>query len=125
MTLRYERQDNFWFTLVHKLAHIYLHLLKGDDSVFIDNTGHAVENCDAKEKQANQFCSDILLPPQIWSHERDRLLETKDTGYVSTLAESLEICPAIIADRIRHEKNDYCLHTNLMGSGEAKSLYEG
>ena len=26
LTLRYDRLDNFWFTLLHELAHIALHM---------------------------------------------------------------------------------------------------
>ena len=31
MTLRHDRQDNFWFTLLHELSHVYLHLMQGDE----------------------------------------------------------------------------------------------
>ncbi len=125
MTLRHDRMDNFWFTLVHELAHIYLHLLKGDDSVFFDNTENTVDDCDGKEQQANQFCSDILIPPETWKIEKERLLKSADIGDIITLAEKLEICPAIIAGRIRHEKKDFSIHSNLVGSGEVKYLFEG
>ncbi|MDY0019773.1 MAG: ImmA/IrrE family metallo-endopeptidase, partial [Anaerolineae bacterium] len=37
LTLRYDRLDNFWFTLLHELAHVYLHLENGD-RVFFDDT---------------------------------------------------------------------------------------
>lgn len=37
LTLRYDRLDNFWFTLFHKLAHVALHLEKDDVEAFFDD----------------------------------------------------------------------------------------
>src|SRR5690606_14457409 len=34
LTLRYDRLDNFWFTLFHELAHVGLHLYKADVDAF-------------------------------------------------------------------------------------------
>ena len=37
MTQRYDRIDNFWFTLLHELAHVGLHLAgSGRDAAFVD-----------------------------------------------------------------------------------------
>lgn len=126
MTLRHDRLDNFWFTLIHELAHVYLHLGKADGSVFMDDTEQAHgEECDTRELEANQFTSDMLIPPDKWNKERDILLMTMNTSYISELAESMEICPAIIAGRIRHERKDYSLLSNFVGSGEVRGLFEG
>ena len=37
LTLRYDRIDNFWFTLLHELAHVGLHLGEGDRDAFVDD----------------------------------------------------------------------------------------
>jgi HTH-type transcriptional regulator/antitoxin HigA len=123
LTLRHDRQDNYWFTLVHELAHIFLHLQEGDDLVFMDDTERAVEDCDAKEMEANQLASDLLIPAEVWERNREQLLETNDSSYISKIAENLGVCPAIIAGRIRHEKKDYSIHSKLLGGGEVRSLF--
>jgi HTH-type transcriptional regulator/antitoxin HigA len=125
MTLRHDRQDNFWFTLVHELAHVYLHLMQGDDSVFADDTERVNLHCDSKEKEANEFCSDQLIPPGIWKKYEDRLCTGKTSGAIIRLAETLEICPAVIAGRIRHETGDYTMYENMLGRGEVRNLFEG
>lgn len=125
MTLRHDRQDNFWFTLLHELSHIYLHLMQGDDFVFADSTERVDLQCDGKEKEANDFCSDRLIPHEVWAQERERLLNGIDSSYIIRLAEKLNICPAIIAGRIRHEKGDYTLYPNMLGNGEVRNLFEG
>ena len=123
MTIRYDRQDNFWFTLLHELSHIYLHLLQGDDSVFIDDTEQPDSHGDGKEKEANEFCSDRLIPHEIWAREKDNLLWSNDLSRINELAEELDICPAIIAGRIRHETRNYALYQNALGSGNVRVLF--
>ncbi|MCX6055617.1 MAG: ImmA/IrrE family metallo-endopeptidase [Chloroflexi bacterium] len=125
MTLRHDRQDNFWFTLLHELSHVYLHLMRGDDLVFADNTERVDPQCDGKEQEANVYCSDRLIPSEVWMQERDRLLNGADSSYFISLAEKLNICPAIIAGRIRQEKGDYTLYDNMLGRGEVRILFGG
>lgn len=125
MTLRHDRQDNFWFTLLHELSHVYLHLMRGDDSVFADNTEHVDLHCDGKEQEANDFCSDRLIPHEVWAQEQKRLLNGADSNSIIRLAEKLNICPAIIAGRIRHEKGDYTLYDDMLGRGEVRILFGG
>ncbi len=125
MTLRHDRQDNFWFTLIHELAHVYLHLMKGDHSVFADNTEHIESSCDGKEREANDFCADQLIPPKIWAQFREQLMLGTASGLIIHLAKSLSICPAIIAGRIRHEAENYSLYENMLGRNEVRNLFLG
>jgi len=125
MTLRHDRQDNFWFTLIHELAHVYLHLLKGDDSVFTDNTERVDLGCDGKEHEANSFCADQLIPPEDWAQVREKLVLGTDQGSIVKLAEELSICPAIIAGRVRYETSNYSLYENMLGRGEVRNLFLG
>ena len=37
LTLRYDRIDNFWFSLMHELAHVSLHLDCHENDLFIDD----------------------------------------------------------------------------------------
>ena len=58
LTLRLDRIDNFWFTLMHELAHLVL----GHKGSFIDETGEADCVLDAREKKADRLSSDWLVP---------------------------------------------------------------
>lgn len=62
LTLGFERLDSFWFTLMHELAHVALHL-DGGDTWFIDNL--KVESSDDKEQQADAPAQSALLPVGI------------------------------------------------------------
>ena len=58
LTLRLDRIDNFWFTLMHELAHLVL----GHEGSFIDETGEADCVLDSREKKADRLASDWLVP---------------------------------------------------------------
>ena len=116
MTLRYDRLDNFWFTLAHELAHVRLHL--HDRSVaFFDDIDHAPSSDDdPREAEANEFARNLLIPDRVWQSERQTLLQPGQERDILALAQRCEIAPAIIAGRLRWEKNDYTVYSDLIGN---------
>lgn len=65
-TLRYNRIDNFWFTIAHEIAHILLHL-KSRDDFFIDNLDLINTK---KEKEANKFALKMIKAKEIIEYFR-------------------------------------------------------
>ena len=49
-TGRYDRVDNFWFTLAHEIAHVLLHLDKKKCNAFLDDTVDRVDGDERKRK---------------------------------------------------------------------------
>ena len=98
LTLRYNRLDNFWFTLLHELAHVYLHL-KSKNDVFIDNLDEELQ--EEKEIEADNFAQNILIKENIWNQYKSQLLLHQNLNLIQRLAEDMHISPAIIAGRIR------------------------
>ncbi len=124
LTLRYDRLDNFWFTLLHELAHIHLHLHESGEA-FFDETQHMqAEPDDPREREANNFAQDMLIPPEIWTEKQSVLLPDPSERAVLTFAEALRISPAIIAGRIRWETKDYGLLSPLVGSRKVREQFE-
>lgn len=110
---RFDRIDNFWFTLLHEIAHLKLHLKDG--GVIVDDMslrGKGAE--DDAEQEADDFAEKALLPVEFSLHEREGLTQ-KD---VIATARDLGIHPAIVAGRIQHERANYRLFSNLVGRGE-------
>lgn len=101
LTLRYKRLDSFWFTLMHELAHVALHL-DAKQTWFIDNLD--AEQTDDKERQADALAQSALLPDGI------DYLNISDATAVRKLANELNIAPAIIAGRIRYETGNHKLY---------------
>ena len=64
LTLRYDRIDNFWFSLMHELAHVGLHLDCDENDLFIDDL--SLTGGDPLEDEADTLAQDALIPPQLW-----------------------------------------------------------
>jgi HTH-type transcriptional regulator / antitoxin HigA len=123
LTLRHDRLDNFWFTLAHELAHVFLHL-KNHQYIFFDNTEQVeIDNCGKLEKEANDFCVEMLIPSKVLDKEKVELLNSMDKNLVIDFANRTGIHPAIVAGRIRWEKKDYTQYNDLLGNGAIHKLF--
>lgn len=100
LTLRYDRLDNFWFTLMHELAHLALHL-DGDCDWFIDDLD--AQQVDQQEQEADALAQDALIPADRWQDP------PRNIPGVEALAEHLRIAPEIIAGRLRRETDNHRL----------------
>ena len=120
LTLRYDRIDNFWFSLMHELAHVGLHLDCDENELFIDDLSLTGE--DPLEEEADRTARDALIPPEVWAfnpvRERATILAVYD------LAREVGVHPAVVAGRVRHERGNYRLLSQLVGSGKVRSQFE-
>ncbi|MFH1932222.1 MAG: ImmA/IrrE family metallo-endopeptidase [Pseudomonadota bacterium] len=124
LTLRYDRIDNFWFCLLHELAHLLKHLSKNDTHVILDEleprrTGNRGE--DPRENEADDLAQNALIPKKEWE-KIDLKVKNLDKEVIQ-LAEELKIHPAIIAGRIRYEENNYRLLTQFIGKDQIRKLF--
>ena len=126
LTLRYDRIDNFWFTLLHELSHVGLHMDGSDeDAVFLDD--HSLRNIDAavkdsKETQADQWAEDALIPPQAWKNSA--VCHHPTAMAVIDLAQEAQVHPAIIAGRVRYERGNFRLLSQFVGTGKVRRQFD-
>jgi HTH-type transcriptional regulator/antitoxin HigA len=93
---RYNRTDNFWFTIAHEIAHILMHLKKGD--CFLDN----LESLETKvEKEADSLSSEMLNVKKILEYFKHRMRYISETQ-VRQCAEQLTIDPAIVVGALQY-----------------------
>ena len=121
MTLRYDRIDNFWFTLLHELAHVRLHLDGcGDDNGFVDdhNLRGVESGGDSKEQEADLNAQDALIPREAW--DDGAILEHPTPMAVLDLVWEAGVHPAIVAGRVRRELGNYRLLSQFVGTGEVR-----
>jgi HTH-type transcriptional regulator/antitoxin HigA len=121
LTLRYDRLDNFWFCLLHELAHIGRHVANTRNEAFIDDlTLRDVEGVrrDSKEIEADQWAEEGLIPADVWDISRVQV--NPSPLAVMELAQRLQINPAIVAGRVRHETRNYRLLSHFVGTGEVR-----
>ena len=127
MTLRYDRIDNFWYTLMHELAHVSLHLDDGgEDTAFVDD--HSLRDveptsADPREAQADRMAEDALIPPDVWND--GAILDRPNAMAVLDLASEANVHPAIVAGRVRHKLGNYRLLSQFVGTGQVRREFGG
>jgi HTH-type transcriptional regulator / antitoxin HigA len=123
LTLRHDRIDSFWFCLLHELAHVSRHLSLSNGFIIddLDQGGKKSEALDRIEKEADEMTANGLIPKKIW--DKNPVSEKATTEEVCVLAEKLKIHPAIIAGRIRFERNNYRLLSNLVGNQQVRKHF--
>jgi HTH-type transcriptional regulator/antitoxin HigA len=117
LTLRYDRIDNFWFTLLHEVAHLWKHV--DETEAFMDDLDASSE--DRREAEANRLAREAFIPRLIW--KRSPAFQSPSRETVLQLSHELRIHPAIIAGRLRRETGNYKLLGDLVGQGEVRSLF--
>ena len=124
LTLRYDRVDNFWFCLLHELAHVGRHMDVDGDMAFVDDlTLRDMEGArqDPKETQADEWAEEALIPHAIWETSEVRWHPTPMA--VVNLSKALQVHPAIVAGRVRHEQKNYRLLSHFVGTGEVRRQF--
>ena len=117
LTLRYDRLDNFWFTLVHEVAHVWKHV--GNDEAFLDDLDASSE--DRREAEANRLAREAFIPRVMWRRSEAYLSPSRET--IEKLARELRIHPAIVAGRLRKESRNYTAFSDLVGQQQVRSFF--
>ena len=121
LTLRYDRVDNFWFCLLHELAHVGLHMDSDGDASFVDDlTLRDMEGGrrDPREAEADEWAEEALVPRAIWETSEARRNPTPMS--VVNLSKALQVHPAIVAGKVRYEQRNYRLLSHFVGTGEVR-----
>ena len=125
MTLRYDRIDNFWFCLLHELAHVGRHMDGNCEDGFIDDhtlRGVKGPGAGSKELEADEWAEEALIPSSLWE---DSLVKARPTPMaVIDMAHELGIHPAIIAGRVRFQRSNYRLLSQFVGSKQVRKQFE-
>jgi HTH-type transcriptional regulator / antitoxin HigA len=120
MTLRYDRIDNFWFCLMHELAHVARHL-DHEQAPFYDDLDVGAED-NPKEKEADSLAGEALIPNEAWSKSPASRLRSPEA--IQQLATKLRIHPAIVAGRYRHEYRSYRVLNQFVGHGQVRRMFK-
>ncbi|MDO8545523.1 MAG: ImmA/IrrE family metallo-endopeptidase [Opitutaceae bacterium] len=119
LTLRHDRLDNFWYVLMHEVAHIALHSNLGE-AEFIDDLDIETSG-DPKEIEADALAGEMLIPADEW--KKSAASRSGIPMAAESLAAKLNIHAAIVAGRLRHEKKAFRLFNNLVGHHEVRKHF--
>lgn len=119
LSLRFDRIDNYWYTLMHEIAHVKLHL-GAEQSIIIDNI-EKIDMSDSIESEADSMAQNVLIPREKWRACMAR--RTKDKNDVLNFANEIGIHPAIVAGRIRWESGNYSILSEMIGQNGVRSNF--
>lgn len=99
LSLRYKKDDHFWFSFFHEAGHILLHSKR---KYFLESKQIPI---DEKEQEANDFAANFLIPAK----DLDAFLKEHNEKNISKkaiqdFAQSLGISPGIVVGRLQKEE---------------------
>jgi HTH-type transcriptional regulator/antitoxin HigA len=115
LTLRHERIDNFWFTLLHEAAHIALHYdqLTDTGAVFVDDL--EIRSEDAFEREADALAGESLIPKHLLAQVQWDEASTHDD--IVALSVRTRVHIAIVAGRWQRDHQNYKKFSRLIERG--------
>jgi HTH-type transcriptional regulator/antitoxin HigA len=118
LSFRHARVDNFWFTLMHELAHVAIHyeLLK---TPIIDDFDNEEQKASDIEVQANRLAKNSLVSRAQW---RNCSIRCTSAQLVDEFARSVGIHPAIVAGLLRKEMNRYDIYSEIVNQTDTRKL---
>lgn len=117
LTLRHDRVDNFWFTLMHELAHIALHY--DMNANFYDDLDNSDSN--KMESDADELAGSALIPRSKWENSPARLIPSPIAA--QSLAKELGIHTAIVAGKMRHEGDRYQYLNTIISEAKVRKYF--
>jgi len=97
LTLRYDRIDSFWFTLLHELAHI----VAGHEGIYLDNLDE--QNGNGTEDEANRLARDWLIDPDAFASFVRATQPYFSRAKISRFARDLGRHPGIVLGRLQYD----------------------
>lgn len=124
LTLRHDRLDNFWFTLMHELAHIVLHSDTEDKiDVYYDEIYEIEKDgLSTQEIEADELAGESLIPLEEWEDSAAHLIPSEIT--FTLLANKLGIHPCIVAGKHRYESKDWNKFTDMIKGNKVSHLFQ-
>lgn len=107
ISVRFNRYDNFWFTLMHELAHISLHYDQLDQPI-IDDLEE--ESAASTEVEANIVAKDSLVPRRFWRLIWAARNSSEGNKQLLELCAKAETHPAIAAGMLKNQSKNYTLY---------------
>lgn len=120
LTLRYDRADNFWFTLLHELSHICLHyeVLVDGQTAFVDDM--EIVSDDVREQEADTLAQESLIPSSIL----EQVVWTLDSGFddLTTVSARALVPITVVAGRWQRDHQNYKKFSRLIDRSSVRTL---
>jgi len=117
MSLRFARLDYFWFTLLHELSHIVLHLGHLNEPICDQLDEDGTEEI---EIEANRLAKASIVDRSAWRSCDARYRPSNDA--VVAFAEQIHVHPSLIAGLLRRESKDYSRFSDIVNAIDVRTL---
>lgn len=100
---RFKKDDQFWFTVFHELAHVLLH---GKRLTFMDDSeklSSSKKHDDPSEDEANEMAANTLIPPAFASAYRKLCERPMPFSRIEAFAAKIDMPPGIVVGRLQHD----------------------
>ena len=99
LSLRHNRLDNFWFVLMHEVAHVR----QRDESFDSDLDAQPDDpEMPETERRANEFASANLIPPEQIDSFIARVRPLYSARRIEAFAHTMKVHPAIVVGQLQH-----------------------
>ncbi|MBL4698184.1 MAG: helix-turn-helix domain-containing protein [Phycisphaerales bacterium] len=98
LSARFGRLDNFWFTLMHEIAHI----IAGDGVVADSEIDRQSDHIDVVEQRANRTAASWLVPQDDLSSFIRRTSPLYSTRKILNFARRIRVHPSLIVGQLKH-----------------------
>jgi len=123
LSLRHDRLDSFWFTLLHEIGHILLHQKELLSNPIVDEEVEKDSN-EIHEAQADRFAGNAWVSPNAWKQFRRKTGNYLRLSDIKGFAADLGVTQALVAGRLRRELKRWRHYKDLLGEGTVRSTLE-
>lgn len=117
MSLRYPRLDYFWFTLMHELAHVSLHLDIIDNPILDDLD---IDSESDIEISANRLAKQSFVDRRVWRNCEPKYDKSIDA--ITNFSESIGIHRSIVAGMLRKEFGNYASYSTVVNEYDVREI---
>lgn len=123
LTLRHDKLDTFWFTLLHESSHICLHFdeLVGGQTAFFDDLDLNSE--DRQEQEADTLARDSLIPPEVLRQVHWSPLSSLDD--LTSVCSRARVNMSVVAGRWQRDHHNYRKFSRLIERNTVRPLLTG
>ena len=118
LSMRFDRIDWFWFTLMHELAHVKARDgLKAPlpvDSNLVGEGAGAADEKPLMERQADQFACEWLVPPKELDNFVARVRPLYYTDKIVGFAARIKVHPGIVVGQLQHREEIKFSHSRKL-----------
>jgi HTH-type transcriptional regulator/antitoxin HigA len=122
LTLRHDRIDNFWFTLLHELCHLCLHydVLVDTHVAFVDDM--EIRSDDTRELEADALARESLIPRSIL----EQVVWSPSSSYddLVTVSTRARVPLAVAAGRWQRDHQNYKKFSRLIDRTSVRALLQ-